>query len=73
MTPPRWGEEVLRGLGNARHVVAPGASHGVFARGCTADVIVRFIDAGSHASLDVGCIEAIRRPPFMLSPAGTEP
>ena len=73
VTPPRWGEEVLRGLGNARHVVAPGAGHGVIVRGCTADVIARFIDAGSHAELDVGCIEAIRRPPFMLSPAGTEP
>ncbi len=29
VTPPRWGEEVLRGLGNARHVVAPGAGHGL--------------------------------------------
>ena len=73
VTPPRWGEEVLRGLGNAQHVVAPGAGHGVLVRGCTADVIARFIDAGSHADLDVSCIEAIRRPPFMLSPAGTEP
>lgn len=73
VTPPRWGEEVLRGLGNARHVVAPGAGHGVIVRGCTADVIARFIDAGSHADLDVSCIEQIRRPPFMLSPAGTEP
>ena len=73
VTPPRWGAEVLRGLGNARHVVAPGAGHGVIARGCTADVIARFIDAGSHADLDVSCIEQIRRPPFMLSAAGTEP
>lgn len=73
VTPPRWGEDVLRGLGNARHVVAPGAGHGVLVRGCTADVVARFIAAGSHAELDVSCIEQIRRPPFMLSPAGTEP
>ena len=68
VTPPRWGEEVLRGLGNARHVVAPGAGHGVITRGCTADVVARFIDAGSHTNLDIDCIEQIRRPPFMLSP-----
>ncbi len=73
VTPPRWGEEVLRGLGNARHVVAPGAGHGVLVRGCTADVIARFIDAGSHADLDVSCIgtgwgEHERRPADLLSP-----
>lgn len=73
VTPPRWGEAVLEGLTDARHVVAPGAGHGVLPRGCTRDVVAEFIEAGTHAGLDVSCIERLRRPPFLLSPAGTDP
>ena len=73
VTPPRWGEEVLSGLSNARHVVAPGAGHGVIAHGCADDVVAEFMETGSHADLDVSCLERVRRPPFMLSAAGTDP
>jgi pimeloyl-ACP methyl ester carboxylesterase len=73
VTPPRWGEEVLAGLSNARHLVAPGAGHGVITRGCAGDLIAEFIETGSHADLDAGCLERIRRPPFVLSAAGTDP
>ena len=73
VTPPRWGEAVMDGLTNARHVVAPGAGHGVLQRGCTRDVVADFVEAGTHAGLDVSCIEQLRRPPFLLSPAGTDP
>ena len=73
VTPPRWGEEVLTGLSNARHVVAPGAGHGVITRGCADDVVAEFIETGSHADLDVSCLERLRRPPFLLSAAGTDP
>ena len=73
VTPPRWAEAVLDGLSDARHVIAPGAGHGVLPRGCTRDVVAEFIEAGTHADLDVSCIEQLRRPPFLLSAAGTDP
>ena len=73
VTPPRWAEAVLDGLSDARHVVAPGVGHGVLPRGCTRDVVAEFIEAGAHAGLDVSCIERLRRPPFLLSAAGTDP
>ena len=73
VTPPRWGEQVLGDLSNARHLVAPGAGHGVVARGCAGDVIAEFIESGSHGELDGSCLERIRRPPFLLSAAGTDP
>ena len=73
VTPPRWGEMVMDGLSDALHVVAPGAGHGVLPRGCTRDVVADFIEAGTHTGLDVSCIERLRRPPFLLSAAGTEP
>ena len=55
VTPPRWGEEVLGGLGDARHVVAPGAGHGVIANGCADDVIAEFIEAGSPCGPSTVC------------------
>ena len=73
VTPPRWGEQVLAGLSNARHLVAPGAGHGVLPRGCAADLVTEFIDTADHAALDAACLELVRRPPFMLSAAGTGP
>ena len=73
VTPPSWGEEVLGGLSNARHGVARGTGHGVLVRGCAADLVAEFIDTANQASLDVSCLQQIRRPPFMLSAAGTDP
>ena len=73
VTPPRWGEEVLAGLSDARHLVAPGAGHGVIRRGCADDLVAEFIETGAHADLDASCLQRIRRPPFVLSPAGTDP
>ena len=73
VTPPSWGEEVLGGLSNARHLIAPGAGHGVITRGCADDLVAEFIESGDHADLDASCLERIRRPPFLLSAAGTDP
>lgn len=73
VTPPDFGERVKKTLSNARHVVAPGASHGVSARGCAAKVIARFIDKASPAELDTACVEAPGRPAFFLDFAGPKP
>jgi pimeloyl-ACP methyl ester carboxylesterase len=72
-TPPRWGEEVARHLSRARHVVAAGAAHNVLPRGCAADVVARFLEAGDAADLDLSCFDGSRRPPFFLDPAGPRP
>jgi pimeloyl-ACP methyl ester carboxylesterase len=64
VTPPRHGERVARALGaNALHVVVPNAGHGVLGVGCMADVLFRFIDAGSERdalAVDAGCVKAFR-------------
>jgi len=64
---PRWGEEALRYLPNGRHVVLPGTAHGPSFPGCAGALVAQFIDAGSAAALDPGCVQALqalRRPPF---------
>lgn len=73
VTPPSWGEEAGRHLTGARHVVVPGAGHGVTMVGCIPGLIAKFLDAGSARELDTACAEQIHRPPFFLDFAGPTP
>lgn len=73
VTPPSWGEAVAVHLSRGRHVVAPATGHGVVTTGCGQRLLEAFVDAGSADGLDTGCVEALQRPPFFLSPAGPQP
>ncbi|MCW5635657.1 MAG: alpha/beta hydrolase [Rubrivivax sp.] len=70
VTPPRHGARVARALGaKARHVVVPGAGHGVMALPCMRDVLFRFVDAADEeAALQVqaDCAAALPRPPAFM-------
>jgi len=69
-TPPRWGEQALRGLPNGVHAIAPGAGHNVSPLGCTPRRMTDFIEAGTAADLDLSCIGDIKRPDFFIDFAG---
>jgi pimeloyl-ACP methyl ester carboxylesterase len=71
-TPPRHGEEVLAGLANARHAVAPNLSHGVTGHGCAPRLVEKFVRAGDAKALDTACLARIPRPLFVL-PVGARP
>ncbi len=73
VTPPIWGESVLKHLSAARHIVVPGTGHGTIGTGCGLRLISEFVERGSPEGLDTGCLEGLRRPPFFLSPAGPDP
>jgi acetyl esterase/lipase len=70
VTPPRHGERVARALGaKARHVVVPGAGHGVMALPCMRDVLFYFIDAadeGAALRVQADCAAALPRPPAFM-------
>ncbi len=70
VTPPRWGEEAIRGLTRARHIVAPGTGHGLLSRGCVPDLLADFFSAADPSVVDDACIKALRRPPAFLTPNG---
>jgi pimeloyl-ACP methyl ester carboxylesterase len=65
VTPPRHGERVTAALGaQARHVVVPGAGHGVMSLPCLRDVVHRFIDAPDDAqalAVDLRCASQVPR------------
>jgi pimeloyl-ACP methyl ester carboxylesterase len=73
VTPPVWGEHVVRHLKRARHVALPATGHGVAATPCGARLVAEFLERGSADDLDVSCARSVARPPFALTPAGPDP
>jgi pimeloyl-ACP methyl ester carboxylesterase len=73
VTPPGWGESVVKHLRNAQHITMPATGHGVIGTPCGARLIRDFVQRGSTEGLDTGCVGTVRRPPFFLTPAGPDP
>jgi pimeloyl-ACP methyl ester carboxylesterase len=73
VTPPSWARLVEQDLPNARHVILSGEGHGAFLRGCVPGVVAAFLDAGTAASLDLGCVGRIRPSPVFLDGNGGAP
>jgi pimeloyl-ACP methyl ester carboxylesterase len=56
VTPPRYGDEVVRTLRNGRHIVLKNHGHAMGPEApCIVSIMKQFIDRGSAASLDVSC------------------
>ena len=72
VTPPVWGERVLKHLPNARHIVVPGAGHGTLGQGCVSRLVREFLDNANAGELDAGCVEQVRRPPFFVNNVGPQ-
>ena len=73
VTPPRYGEEVVRHLPNGRHLVAPGQGHNVFGSGCAPQLMGRFIAAADAKALDASCLQQLAPPPPFVGPFGWDP
>lgn len=50
---------------NGRLVVVPGAGHGTIEYPCIQNLIARFVDLGSAATLDATCAREVPLPPFV--------
>ena len=73
VTPPVWGEQIAKTLPNSQHIVMPGTGHTAGGTGCGRRLIKAFVDAGTAAGLDTGCVDRITRPPYFVTPAGPDP
>ncbi len=66
VTPPRYGEQIMAGLGNARHLVLKGQGHAVGTRGCVPRLVGQFIDKLQPQHLDASCLDRLGpTPPFI--------
>ncbi len=73
VTPPRYAEEVARGLPNARVLVLKGQAHSVMAAGCTPQLIQRFVEKLDPKTLDASCLGRLRPTPIFIDFNGATP
>lgn len=59
VTPPRYGDEVSRGLPNSRHFIVRGQGHNVLPVGCMPKLFARFVDTADAKALDAACLDKI--------------
>ena len=73
VTPPRYGEQVLRTLPNGRHLVARGQGHNVMTAGCLPRLIAQFVATADPRRLDPGCLDRLAYVPPFTGAYGWEP
>lgn len=73
VTPPRYGDQVAKGLSHARHLVVPGQGHSVMGRGCGPKLVSEFIKTADAKALDADCLSTQTAAPFFLNLSGSAP
>lgn len=73
VTPPEYGEEVVKGLSNARHFSLKGQGHGVMGVGCMPRLLAQFVESTDPGALDASCLDSLDYVPPFTSYNGWEP
>jgi pimeloyl-ACP methyl ester carboxylesterase len=73
VTPPRYGEEVVSHLSNARLLVLKGQGHNVIGAGCMPKLFAQFIRTADARALDGKCLDTLGYVPPFTSFNGWEP
>ena len=73
VTPPKYGEQILQGLSNARHLVLNGQGHAVLGRGCMPKLIEQFLDHPDPRKLDASCLDRLGPTPAFVDFNGAAP
>lgn len=73
VTPPRYGEEVLKGLSDGRHLIVRGQGHNVLAAGCMPRLVQHFVEDLEPKKLDAKCLDRVRPTPIFLDFNGATP
>jgi pimeloyl-ACP methyl ester carboxylesterase len=70
-TPAHFARTAARSLRNGRHVIARNVAHD-YSSDCMQRLVAEFIAAGSARDLDIACVHALRRPPFVTRLPGDD-
>ena len=73
VTPPSNGEQALKTLSNAKHIVVPGVAHNTLRTECVLNIVRKFIENTEPEDIETSCVSKQKRPPFVISAAGTMP
>ncbi|HEY0200051.1 MAG TPA: alpha/beta fold hydrolase [Rhodanobacter sp.] len=73
VTPPRYADEVLKGLSNGRVLVLKGQAHSVMSAGCTPQLVQRFVEQIDPKKLDASCLDRLQPTPIFIDFNGATP
>jgi pimeloyl-ACP methyl ester carboxylesterase len=73
VTPPRYGEEVVKTLPNGRLFVLRGQGHNVIGAGCMPKLFAQFLQTADAKALDGKCLDTLGYVPPFTSFNGWEP
>jgi pimeloyl-ACP methyl ester carboxylesterase len=73
VTPPRYGDQAIQGLANARHLVLKGQGHTPLAVGCMPRLFAQFIEGADAKKLDAKCLDSLAALPPGTGLHGWEP
>ncbi len=73
VTPPRYGEEVVKTLPNGRLFVLRGQGHNVIGVGCMPKLFAQFVEKADAKSLDGKCLDQLNYVAPFTSFNGSEP
>jgi len=73
VTPPRYGEQVVKNLSNARLIVAKGQGHNVIGRGCIPKLVGDFVDKLDPKTMDAKCVDRLGPMPAFVNFNGAAP
>ena len=73
VTPPRYGDEVMKTLPNGRHLVLPGQGHSVLTTGCMPKLFAQFVETADAKALDADCLKRLKPTPPFAGNYGWEP
>jgi pimeloyl-ACP methyl ester carboxylesterase len=73
VTPPRYADEVAKGLPHARVLNFRGQAHGVMTAGCGPQLIQDFIEQPDPKALDTRCLDRLQPMPFFIDFNGATP
>lgn len=73
VTPPRYAEQIVKGLAHGRALLLRGQGHNVIPVGCMPKLLARFIETGDAAALDATCLDSLPYAPPFTGYYGWEP
>jgi len=73
ITPPAYGDLLLKQFSRGQHLVARGQGHGVLARGCMPRLAAEFVTNPSNQSMDAQCLDRSPPAPIFLNSLGPPP
>lgn len=73
VTPPRYGDEVVKTLPKGRHLVLPGQGHSVLTTGCMPKLFAQFVESADAKTLDASCLKRLKPTPPFAGNYGWEP